>query len=486
MGSAAAPRRPHVHFTAPQGWLNDPNGLVYDQGTYHLCYQHHPEDTSWGPMHWGHATSTDLVGWRHEPLALRPDHLGATFSGSAVVDRLGVAGLGVGALLAFYTHFVQDEPQSQGLASSTDGGRTWTPYAGNPVVLGREGVIDARDPKVLWFEAPGGGPGHWVMVLATGDHVTFLRSGDLLSWTETSTFGQDRGAHGGHWETPDLFELEVVGASERAWVLVVSVLGGAPAGGSGTQYFVGRFDGEVFAADEPEGQVRWVDHGGDFYAPQSWFGVPEGRRVWIAWMSNWSYGRTTPATTWRGVMTLPRELGLRRTQGGLQLVQQPVAELERHGRTLLEQQGVRLEAGTRWTPPVEGEALDVTVRLTLDGPGCLRIGVHEGSTRVAYDGRRGEVVVERLLAGLEGASAEPQRVRLPACDLPERGGAEVELRIVVDTCSVEVFADGGAVVLTDLVFPEHAGSGLTLVSDEAAATICSIVVRGLDVTQRER
>lgn len=284
-------------------------------------------------MHRGRATSRDLVHWEHHPIALRPDHLGAVFSGSAVVDTEDAAGFGAGALVAFYTHFLEDVEQTQGLAVSTDRGGTWTPYPGNPVLRGPAGLVDFRDPKVLRYGGPGP-DGHWVMVLVGGDEVLLHRSEDLLRWTECGRFGRGYGAHEGVWETPDLFELEVEGTGERHWVLVVSVIGGAPAGGSGTQYFTGSFDGATFTCDGPPEEVRWVDHGADFYAPQSWYGAPAGRRTWIGWMSNWAYARAVPASTWRGAMTLPRDLALRPGPDGRPvLVQRPAPEVEAHTGT---------------------------------------------------------------------------------------------------------------------------------------------------------
>lgn len=284
-------------------------------------------------MHRGRATSRDLVHWEHHPIALRPDHLGAVFSGSAVVDTEDAAGFGAGALVAFYTHFLEDVEQTQGLAVSTDRGGTWTPYPGNPVLRGPAGLVDFRDPKVLRYGGPGP-DGHWVMVLVGGDEVLLHRSEDLLRWTECGRFGRGYGAHEGVWETPDLFELEVEGTGERHWVLVVSVIGGAPAGGSGTQYFTGSFDGATFTCDGPPEEVRWGDHGADFYAPQSWYGAPAGRRTWIGWMSNWAYARAVPASTWRGAMTLPRDLALRPGPDGRPvLVQRPAPEVEAHTGT---------------------------------------------------------------------------------------------------------------------------------------------------------
>jgi fructan beta-fructosidase len=458
------PDRPEVHFTPPSGWMNDPNGLVHVDGTWHLSYQHHPHDLSWGPMHWGHATSTDLLTWRHEPVALRPDHLGAAFSGSAVVDRDGVAGFGAGALVAFFTHFEEGVPQSQGVAVSIDGGTTWVPYDGNPVLRAPAGLVDFRDPKVFRHD------GRWVMVLAAGHEVALFTSPDLLRWEPASRFGRDHGAHGGVWETPDLVELPVEGTDERRWVLVVSVMAGGPAGGSGTQWFPGSFDGTTFVPDDPPGVVRWVDHGGDFYAPQSWSGAPGGRKVWVAWMSNWAYGRTTPAEGWRGAMTVPRELSLRRTDAGVTLLQRPVDELGDRGRVVADHD--HLTVPERWQGPVS-KAFELLVEV----PEGERLAVEllDGAARVAWDGA--VLRVERDAGGLTGADPAPQEVPVPA------GGGPLELRVLVDTCSVEVFADGGAVVLTDQVFPRRpVRSALALVAEDGPLRVRRLLVRELTRT----
>jgi sucrose-6-phosphate hydrolase SacC (GH32 family) len=432
--------------------MNDPNGLVHADGVFHLCYQHHPDGLEWGPMHWGHATSTDLFTWQHQPVALVPDHLGTAFSGSAVVDHEGVAGFGAGALVAFYTHFQEDVPQSQGVAVSTDGGTTWRPYDGNPVLRAPEGLVDFRDPKVFRHR-----DGHWVMVVAAGDEVALFRSADLLRWEPCSTFGRGHGGHGGTWETPDLFELPVEGTGETRWVLVVSVLGGGPAGGTGTQYFLGDFDGATFTPDDPPERVRWVDHGADFYAPQSWWDAPDGRRIWLAWMSNWDYGRTTPASTWRGAMTLPRDVSLHRVGGEVVLAQQPVAELDERRGGVVEQRDLRLRPDAPWERR-PGAAYDL--RLRVDPAGSARevgVEVHrgpEGGTRIGYLPGEGVLRVVRAVAGIEGAVAGSVQ------EVPVAVSGELDLRVVVDTCSVEVFADGGRVVLTNQVFPAPGATGL--------------------------
>ncbi len=490
-GADLAPERPHVHFTPPSGWLNDPNGLVHVDGTWQLCYQHHPDSLVWGPMHWGRATSRDLVHWEHQPIALRPDHLGAAFSGSAVVDTDGVAGFGAGALVAFFTHFLEGEPQTQGVASSTDGGRTWTPHPGNPVLRGPEGLVDFRDPKVLRYGGPGP-DGHWVMVLVGGPEVIFHRSADLLTWTECGRFGREHGAHEGLWETPDLFELEVEGTGERRWVLVVSVMAGGPAGGSGTQYFTGTFDGSTFTCDGPPEEVRWVDHGADFYAPQSWYGAPGGRRTWVAWMSNWAYARAVPASTWRGVMTLPRDVTLRPGPDGRPvLVQRPTAELDVHGAaptTVLPTAGKRSvpaplseAVGAVWAVPEAPQAYDLVVRVP-SGAGSCTVDVHRDetlgrATRISWDAAgpgRLVLTVRRDDRGLVGV--DPPGGQVVA--LPEPEGGTVEVRVVVDTCSVEVFADGGGVVLTNQVFPAPDARGLRLTTPTRDADL-DVVLRDL-------
>ena len=276
--------RLQFHFTPPSGWMNDPNGMVYHEGEYHLFYQHNPDSTVWGPMHWGHAVSKDLVHWEHLPIGLYPDSLGTIFSGSAVVDLNNTSGLGTPEnppLIAIFTYHNteaeragRNDFQTQGIAFSLDKGRSWTKYEQNPV-LPNPGIRDFRDPKVMWYEAEQ----KWVMALAVADRINFYSSKDLKNWEHESDFGEDIGAHGGVWECPDLFPLEVEGSEEEKWVLLVSINPGGPNGGSATQYFIGDFDGEHFVLDEqfrkglsqeavvPEGKL-FADFEGGNYA--SW------------------------------------------------------------------------------------------------------------------------------------------------------------------------------------------------------------------------
>ena len=276
--SYAQPHRPRFHFTPPAMWMNDPNGLVHYDGEYHLFYQYHPDDTVWGPMHWGHAVSRDLVHWEHLPIALEPDSLGYIFSGSAVVDRDDTSGFGDDGeppLVAIFTYHDPvrgaagaDDHESQGIAYSTDRGRTWTKYAGNPVLPNPGARKDFRDPNVFWHEPTG----RWVMVVSVTDHVELYGSPDLKSWSYLSSFGADHGAHGGTWECPDLFPIRVEGTDRTMWALILNLNPGGPQGGSGTQYFVGAFDGTEFVLDPgfesalSEQTAMWLDWGRDNYA----------------------------------------------------------------------------------------------------------------------------------------------------------------------------------------------------------------------------
>ncbi|HNB52542.1 MAG TPA: glycoside hydrolase family 32 protein, partial [Anaerolineales bacterium] len=328
------PFRPQYHFTPPTMWLNDPNGLVYYEGEYHLFYQHHPGSTVWGPMHWGHAVSPDLVNWQHLPIALYPDEIGMIFSGSAVIDWQNTAGFGKEAMVAIFTYHHENNRQSQGIAYSTDKGRTWTKYAGNPVIPAPANIRNFRDPKVFWYGDPA--TGHWVLSLAAGSAILFYTSPNLIEWEPSGSFGFGYGSTSGVWETPDLFPLPVAlpvalpvdGGPDTRWVLTLGLGGGGPASGSGTQYFIGHFDGETFTSENPKNTVLWADFGADYYAAQSWSDEPNGRRLMIGWMNNWQYANVIPTGTWRGAFTLPRELFLTHTEDGIRLVQQPIPELQ--------------------------------------------------------------------------------------------------------------------------------------------------------------
>ncbi|MFN8582028.1 MAG: glycoside hydrolase family 32 protein [Gemmatimonadaceae bacterium] len=335
------PHRPQLHFSPASGWMNDPNGLVYHAGVYHLFYQYYPDSTVWGPMHWGHAVSRDMVHWTPQPIALRPDSLGYIFSGSAVFDSTNTSRLGAPNRPPLVAMFTYHNPtgekagssnfQSQAIAWSTDEGNSWSKYTANPVIPNPGSTRDFRDPKVTWDADRS----RWVVVLAAGDHAEFWASPNLTTWTKLSEFGKGLGSHDGVWECPDFFPMVVDGTTERRWVLLQSVGQGHPNGGTGTQYFIGDFDGTRFTVDPQfaravqHGNAQWVDFGRDDYAGVTWSNAPDGRRLFLGWMSNWQYATRVPTTSWRSAMTVPRELTLVKAASGYRLRMTPIAEFNR-------------------------------------------------------------------------------------------------------------------------------------------------------------
>ncbi len=448
--SSSGQLRPQLHFTPQAHWINDPNGLVYLDGEYHLFYQYHPHSDIWGPMHWGHAVSRDLIRWDELPIALFPDELGAIFSGSAVIDRANTAGFGDQAMVAIFTHFASGL-QQQSLAFSTDRGRTWTKYSGNPVIPTPEGVRDFRDPKVFWYERAGA-IGHWVMLLAVGQCIWIYTSPDLKTWDKAGEFGAGEGAHDGVWETPELLELAVDGGPEKRWLLAVGMGDGAGIDGMGEQYFIGRFDGTRFVNENPPETVLRADHGTDFYAAQAWNDVQDGRTLWIAWMSNWSYANQIPSAGWRGAMTLPREITLSRIAGAIRLVQRPVTELKHYRVAHRQWSGQRTDVPS--LTESTGAALEIIAQLdTTAATGWAGFRLEAGpgeETLIGYDLARQELFVDRRRSGEAGF--HPGFAGRQAALLLPVGGV-VNLHCIIDRCSVELFGNDGLISLTALIFP---------------------------------
>lgn len=471
-------RRPLFHFTPTKNFINDPNGLVFLAGEYHLFYQHNPEGDRWGHMSWGHAVSRDLVRWDHLPIALREEAGIMIFSGSAVVDVGNTSGLGrpgVPPMIAIYTGDGRGK-QTQNLASSLDRGRTWTKFAGNPVLDLQSNSF--RDPKVFWHAASN----RWIMatVLADERKVRLWGSRNLKAWEQLSDFGP-AGSTKGVWECPELFKAPVEGGTngESRWVLKVDVNDGAPHGGSGGQYFVGRFDGKEFRPEGTATDPQWIDHGKDFYASQSWNDAPaDDRPVWIAWMNNWQYANEIPTSPWRGAMTIARSVSLRKTDDGLRLVQAPVEGLKairsRHHK--IEGRSIPVGETRLGDEGVEGLALEIIADFE---PGDaveygLKVRCGEGDeTVIGIDRRVATVYVDRTRSGTVSFSphfAGRHSARLAVGN----GGRPVRLRVLVDATSVEVFADGGLVVLTDQIFPSPASRGVRLFATGAAARLRSL------------
>ncbi|MEP2936076.1 MAG: glycoside hydrolase family 32 protein [Gilvibacter sp.] len=460
------PYRSQYHFTPPEKWMNDPNGLVYHQGIYHLFYQYYPEDIVWGPMHWGHATSTDMVHWEHKPIALYPDELGLIFSGSAVIDKENTTGFGTKEnppLVAIFTyHLMKGEQegrkdfQTQGIAYSLDNGDTWTKYEGNPVI-GNEGIKDFRDPKVFWDK----NHKKWVMALVAGDHAKFYSSSNLKEWSLMSEFGKDKGAHGGVWECPDLFSLPNPTTGEPEWVLLISMNPGAPNGGSGTQYFIGDWDGTAFTTEQTE--PLWLDYGTDNYAGVTYNNEPNNERLFIGWMSNWNYARDTPTKVWRSAMTLPRTLSLKQTKEGLRLANSPYHKVN----TLVNNQEpiYSVDMGSF----IQKDGIQYKQHLieftaTSSNTVTLMLG-NEQREFVSFDinPAEGNMIFDRTNSGVidfEESFGAPHFMPYT----PE--GKEVHVRVFIDASSIEVFVNDGLYVFTEQVFPTVPYHLLTLTGKE--------------------
>ncbi len=484
LAAQGEPHRPQYHFTPAKNWMNDPNGMVYYDGEWHLFYQFNPFGNTWGHMSWGHAVSKDLVRWQHLPVAIPEEGGIMAFSGSAVVDWKNTSGFGKNGkppMVAIYTGH-RDGRQDQRIAYSTDRGRSWTRYAGNPVLDLKK--ADFRDPKVFWHAASS----RWVMavVLSPEHTVQFYTSPNLKQWTLASTFGP-AGSTDGIWECPDLFELPVEGGGTR-WVLIVNMNPGGPAGGSGTQYFVGTFDGTRFVAEGDVRTPRWADYGADFYAGVSWNDVPasDGRRVWLGWMSSWTYAQAVPTTPWRSGMTVARTLALRATNDGLRLVQRPVRELEtlRAGAPRRFMGGSFVQASAwlsqqRDLPPLLDVELTlasitprtpVELRLTTGGDATgegIVLALDPANHRLTIDRRRaGTVDFHKDFAAVHTA---PLRV----------ANGEVTLRLLLDAASLELFAQGGEVVMSELFFPTGSTRTLSLSASGASPVVREMVIHAL-------
>ena len=469
--SAELSPKPLYHHIPAHGWMNDPNGMFWKDGKYHLFYQSNPYGCTWGNMHWGHSVSEDLIHWEDAGPALAPDAWGYIFSGSAVVDKDNTAGFGENAVVAFYTSSKPtrwSDCQTQSIAYSTDGGRTFTKYGSNPVLV--SDIQDFRDPKVFWY-APGK---HWVMILAAGQQMRIYSSRDLKSWTYESSFGQTQGAHGGVWECPDLVELEVEGTGEKKWVLLCNINPGGPFGGSATQYFTGSFDGKKFVNEAPT-LTKWMDWGKDNYATVTWSNVPDGRCIAIGWMSNWQYQVDLPQKGYRGTNTIARELSLYERDGVTCLKSAPVREMLSVRGDVLEKKPFRvsgMECAMDWCLP-DGGAFEVEMKIRNNG--AEKIGVVFGNkageqVKMYYDVSHGQFVADRTESGETGFNANFAAVTAA----PAETDGEMTLRLFFDRTSVEIFGNGGEFVMTNLIFPTEPYTGLGFYSDRGSFTVTSL------------
>ena len=420
------PFRSVYHHSPAQNWMNDPNGMFYDDATqlWHLYYQHNPFGTTWGPMHWAHATSTDLIHWEQHPIALAPDSLGTIFSGSVVIDRNNTAGFGENAIVAIYT---QSEicGQHQSIAYSLDGGITFTKYEGNPVLKGD--IADFRDPKVFWDEQTN----RWMMILACQQEVRFYSSINLRDWTYESSFGANYGEHSGVWECPDLIRLG------DHWVLLLNINPGGPFGGSATQYFVGNWDGTTFTCIDGPEETKWLDYGKDHYATVTWNSAPDGRIVAIGWMSNWQYANVVPTQAFRSQNTIARDLSLYTDdKGEIRVAVVPSPEND----ALL---------GKKITRPADACVIDLELSGTETS--VITLSNSKGEKVVmTLDVHAHTFAMDRTAAGDCSFSQDFAAVTVSPLFVARE---QYNVRLFIDHCSIEAFDANGYWAMTNLVFP---------------------------------
>jgi fructan beta-fructosidase len=453
------PYRPQVHFTPLRGWMNDPGGLVFYDGDYHLFYQYIPDRMDHdGALHWGHAKSSDLVHWIHLSPALYPDHNGDIWSGSIVIDWNNTSKLQTGKEKAMIAIFTQENKgrQEQGLAYSTDRGYTWTMYPENPV-LPNPGYKDFRDPKVFWHEESN----LWIMIIAAGCKVIIYQSQDLKDWILASEFGEREGLHTGIWECPDLFELAIDDdMHNKKWVMLVSMTEVFTNRGSGTQYFIGDFDGKKFNNLYPNDTIYPLDYGKDNYAGVTFSDIPpkDGRRILISWMSNWQYARKVPTSPWRGAMTVPRELTLANAYSDeIRLVSLPVKEMNilRDKKITVENCLISYPVNFPLINRISSGAFEIQIEFevrTASEFGLLIRNENGDSITVGCNLAEGRIFIDRGDSGYVNFDNNFAGKKHSAPLLLYR--TNVKLNILLDLSSIEVFADNGRAVLTDLVFPK--------------------------------
>jgi len=448
------PWRPLYHHSPAWGWMNDPNGLFFKDGLWHLYFQWNPYGSQWENMHWGHAVSRDLVTWESLGCGMAPDALGTVFSGCSVVDEKNTAGFGAGAVVAMYTSAA--ESQTQSLAYSLDGGRTFTKYERNPVLVAD--VPDFRDPHIFWNEKIG----QWNLILAAGQEMRIYTSSNLKDWKYESSFGSTYGSHGGVWECPDLFPLTVEGGSEQKWVLLCNINPGGPAGGSATQYFTGSFDGRMFMPDSDPQVTRWMDYGKDHYATVSFANAPDGRRVVIGWMSNWQYAAQVPTRQYRSANTLAREPFAFKEDGMVYVGSRPVEEMQSAcGATLLK---TSFKTGSKTTKKVfdaRQGAYEIVAKIAPKQGEKFSFVLSNGKDEqvtMTYSEAEKSFTMNRDRSGQTSFSEFfPVETKSPVL-----GGDLTELRLFVDKSSIEAFLNGGKTVMTNIVFPSEPYDRLTV------------------------
>lgn len=489
--------RPVYHHTPLYGWMNDPNGMIYKDGEYHLYFQYNPYGSKWGNMHWGHSVSTDLIHWNHLKPAIARDTLGHIFSGSTVVDKNNTAGYGDNALIALYTSASDEHGQIQCMAYSTDDGRTYTKYEKNPVLLPFDGLKDFRDPKVFWYEPDK----KWVMIVSADKEMRFYASQNLKDWEYMSAFGKGYGAQPNQFECPDFIQLPVDGDKNKMkWVMLVNINPGCMFGGSATEYFVGDFDGKEFTCDTKPETVKWLDYGKDHYAAVCISNTGE-RIISIPWMSNWQYANVTPIRQYRGANGLPRELSLYTKDGQIYVAADVVKEVEalRKDTRSFDPITVKDEYKIDEIVPQTDGAYELEMDITPNTSGVAGFDLMNAKGEVAkiyLDMKSGKLVMDRTASGLVafGEKSEPHAKEtddhrktmsvnyqndfalgtwapLSLCE-----GKTYHLNVFVDKCSVEIFVDGGRIAMTNLVFPTEPYNTLRFYTEGGEAQVSNMKV----------
>ena len=496
--------RPVYHHTPLYGWMNDPNGMVYKDGEYHLYYQYNPYGSKWGNMHWGHSVSRDLIHWQHLDPAIARDTLGHIFSGSTVVDKDNTAGYGKDALIALYTSASDKYGQIQCMAYSTDNGRTYTKYEHNPILTPFDGLKDFRDPKVFWYKPDK----KWIMIVSADKNMRFYSSTDLKEWTYLSQFGEGYGAQPNQFECPDFVQLPVDGNKDNMkWVMIVNINPGCMFGGSATEYFVGTFDGKEFKCDTKPQVTKWLDYGKDHYAAVCISNTGD-RTIALPWMSNWQYANITPIKQYRGANGLPRELTLYTKDGQTYVAANVVPEAKALRKDSRAVESFSLNGEHRIDHLTNGTNCAVELEMDITPGSAQTVGfdlLNEKGEKVKIylDMKAGRLVMDRTESGitqLDGPNKGNYDVHVKETDdhrktlsvnyqndfalgtwapLALCNGKTYHLDIFVDKCSVEIFVDGGRIAMTNLVFPTRPYDGLRFYSEGGQATVNNLTIHSL-------
>ena len=504
--------RPSYHHTPSYGWMNDPNGMFYKDGVYHLCYQYNPYGSKWGNMHWGHAISRDLIHWKEVEPTIARDPMGHIFSGSAVIDKDGTANYGKDAIVALYTSASDKNGQIQCMAYSTDGGYTFHKYSGNPVLTPFDGLKDFRDPKVFWY-AP---LKKWYMIVSADKEMRFYSSPDLKKWTYVSAFGRGYGAQPNQFECPDFFQLPVDGnPNKKKWVMIVNINPGCLFGGSATEYFIGDFDGKNFVCDSKPSVAKFLDYGKDHYATVTFSGVQD-RVLGIAWMSNWQYANVTPIRQYRGANTLPREFKLFTGKDGqIYMSSNVVPEVAGLRKTFKRLPDLVITQGkdSKNLSSSKENAFEIEMDVTpgeAAKTGFVLYNEKGEKVNIYFDMKAGRLVMDRTESGKTkfGEKAEVHKIEkefdlhehreikdafrklnsvnykndfalgtwapLSLCD-----SKSYHLNVFVDKCSIEIFVNGGRIAMTNLVFPTQPYTSVKFYSDGNKAAYRNIKVSEL-------